>query len=68
MRKFEVGKRYASGAVMFEIVARTAKTVTYKLIQHAGRANERAGEAKKVKVMDWGDKECFFTGVYEVMA
>ena len=53
---------------MFEIVARTAKTVTYKLIQHAGRANERAGEAKKVKVRDWGDKECFFTGVYEVMA
>ncbi len=68
MRKFEVGKRYESGAVKFEIVSRTAKTVAYKLIQHAGRANERAGETKKAKVKDWGDTEYFFTGIYEVMA
>ena len=47
MRKFEVGKRCKSGAVKFEIVSRTAKTVTYKLIQHTGRTNERAGEAKQ---------------------
>lgn len=67
-RKFEAGKRYESGAVKFEIVSRTAKTVTYKLIQHAGRTNERAGEAKKAKVKDWGDTEYFFTGIYEVMA
>ena len=41
MRKFEVGKRYYESGLTFEIVKRTAKTVTYKSIQHAGRINER---------------------------
>lgn len=29
MRTFEVGKRYGEHAVVFEIVKRTAKTITY---------------------------------------
>lgn len=28
MRKFEVGKRYGENAVVFEIIKRTAKTIT----------------------------------------
>ena len=40
MRTFEVGKRYGENAVVFEITKRTAKTVTYAAIHHAGRYNE----------------------------
>lgn len=35
MRKFEVGKRYGENAVVFEIIKRTAKTITYAPIYHA---------------------------------
>ena len=41
MRTFEAGKRYGEHAVVFEIVKRTAKTITYAAVQHAGRYNER---------------------------
>ena len=37
MRTFEAGKRYGEHAVVFEIVKRTAKTITYAAVQHAGR-------------------------------
>ena len=45
MRTFEVGKRYGEHAVVFEIVKRTAKTITYAAAQHAGRYND--SESKK---------------------
>ena len=47
MRKFEVGKRYGENAVVFEIIKRTAKTITYAPIYHAGRYNESKREEKK---------------------
>lgn len=60
MRKFEVGKRYGENAVVFEIIKRTAKTITYAPIYHAGRYNESKREEKTVKIRDWGDREVFF--------
>ena len=50
MRTFEVGKRYGEHAVVFEIVKRTAKTITYAAIHHSGRYNESRREEKKVKI------------------
>ena len=47
MRTFEVGKRYTDGSAIFEIVARTAKTIKFVRVQHAGRFNERKSEEKK---------------------
>lgn len=41
MKKFEIGKRYYESGVTYEIIKKTAKTVTYKAIQHAGKSNER---------------------------
>lgn len=62
MRTFEVGKRYGEHAVVFEIVKRTAKTITYAAVQHAGRYNERKEEPKTVKVRNWDGREVFFAG------
>lgn len=45
MRKFEIGKRYGENAVVFEIIKRTAKTITYAPIYHAGRYNEKVCNA-----------------------
>ena len=53
MRKFEVGKRYYESGLTFEIVKRTAKTVTYKAIQHAGSCNERVVKEATTKIKDW---------------
>ena len=68
MRTFEVGKRYGENAVVFEIVKRTAKTITYAAIQHAGRYNENRREEKRAKVHDWGSREVFFAGSETVEA
>ena len=57
MRTFEAGKRYGEHAVVFEIVKRTAKTITYAAVQHAGRYNERKEEPKTVKVRNWDGRE-----------
>ena len=66
MRKFEEGKRYGENAVVFEIVRRTEKTITYQAIHHAGKFNEIRNEIrkeeKKVKIHNWGDREVFFAG------
>ena len=59
MRKFEAGKRYGENTVVFEIVKRTAKTITYAAIYHAGRANEKKKEEKKQKFMN-GTEEKYF--------
>ncbi len=69
MRKFEVGKRYSeSNAVKFEIVKRTAKTITYVQILHAGRFNETKSEPKRTKIHNWEDREVFFTSHYQLEA
>ena len=62
MRKFEIGKRYAQDGVTYEIIKRTAKTVTYKALQHAGRFNERVLKEATAKVRKWETKEVFFCG------
>ena len=53
MRTFEIGKRYRDGAATFEIIGRTAKTVRFVMIQHAGHFNERKGDEKRAKVNNW---------------
>nr|UWD71780.1 MAG: hypothetical protein [Bacteriophage sp.] len=62
MRKFEAGKRYGENTVVFEIVKRTAKTITYAAIYHAGRTNEKKKEEKKAKIHEWDGREVFFAG------
>jgi len=62
MKKFEAGKRYYASGVTFEIVKRTAKTITYRALQHAGRSNERIMQEKTTKVRDWETREVFFYG------
>lgn len=61
MRTFEVGNRYNVGAYVFEIVQRTAKTIKFVQIQHAGRSNERRLEVTSARINAWDDKEVFFT-------
>ena len=68
MKTFEVGKRYNDGAATFEIVARTAKTIKFVMVQHAGRENERKSEEKKAKINIWNNKEIFVTNIYTVEA
>lgn len=68
MKKFETGKRYGEKAVVYEIIKRTAKTITYRAIQHAGRYNERSGEAITVRVRAWEGREVFFAGTQTVEA
>ena len=63
MRKFETGKRYGEHAVVFEIVKRTEKTITYAAIYHAGRFNEKKREEKKVKIHEWDGREVFLQEV-----
>ncbi len=68
MRTFETGKRYGDNAVVFEIVKRTAKTITYAAIHHPGRYNESRREEKKVKIQNWDGREVFFAGSETVEA
>ena len=62
MRKFEAGNRYEDSNMTFEITSRTAKTVKFVEIQHAGRSNERRSKEKKAYIKDWEDREVFFAG------
>lgn len=68
MNKFEVGKRYNDGSVVFEIVARTNKTVTFVRVQHANRFNERKSEEKKATIKIWNTGEVFTSNDYLVVA
>ena len=68
MRKFEVGKRYEGGSKVFEITARTEKTIKFVEVQHANRANERKSEEKKAKINIWDNREVFFRSDYTVEA
>ena len=68
MRTFEIGKRYNDGVAVFEIVARTNKTVTFVRVQHSGRCNERKSETKKAKILNWDSREVFMVSDYTVEA
>jgi hypothetical protein len=60
--KFEVGKRYkdiSGDGVAYEIIKRTAKTVTFVTIQHEGRSNERTSEQKRARICNWEQGEVF---------
>lgn len=62
MKKFEVNKTYYKSGITFEIVKRTAKTVTYNALQHAGRSNERIMKTATAKIHNWETREVFFCG------
>lgn len=68
MKTFEVGKRYTDGSAVFEIVARTAKTIKFVRVQHVDRFNERKSEEKKAKIQIWGEREVFCNHYYTVEA
>ena len=68
MRTFAVGKRYTDGSAVFEIVARTAKTIKFVRVQHAGRYNERKSEEKKANIQIWDKREVFCNHYYTVEA
>lgn len=53
MIKFEVGKIYKNKSVAFEVVKRTAKTVTIVQLHHFGRWNEKRGTEEKKKVANY---------------
>lgn len=64
MAKFEAGKRYealSGSSIVFEIVKRTAKRITYVEIQHEGRYNEYNSEPKTVAIRNWKTGEAFYT-------
>lgn len=62
MKKFEVGNRYYESGLTYEITGRTAKTVKYVAIQHAGKFNEKRSEERKAKVHEWTNGEAFIDG------
>ena len=66
--KFEAGKKYNDGTRIFEITKRTKTFVSYVVIDHYGRCNEKRKEEKKAKINLWGNKEVFFANPYEVHA
>lgn len=68
MRKFETGKRYNSGAMVYEITKRTAKTVTFKEIDHAGRYNERITKEGRAIIKEWPEREVFIIGTATIEA
>lgn len=62
MTKFEINKRYYESGITFEIIKRTAKTITYNALQHAGRNNERIIKTATAKIHNWETREVFFCG------
>lgn len=62
MKKFEIGKRYYESGLTFEITNKTAKTITYKALQHAGRYNERVVKERRAKLCQWPAGEVFMDG------
>lgn len=68
MKKFEVGKKYRDGAMVFEILERTEKTAKVAYIQHAGRSNEKVTSIKRKKINKWEHTEMIFCDPYEIMA
>lgn len=64
MTRFEAGKIYegfCGSVVKYEIVKRTAKTVTYQEIYHYERYNEYKGVQKTKRIKTWnGNREVMF--------
>ena len=50
MKAFEIGKRYYESGVTYEIIKKTAKTVTYKAIQHAGNVFPVSDDGRPLSV------------------
>lgn len=68
MRRFEINKTYYESGHTFLITGRTAKTIKYVELQHAGRFNERRSEEKKAAIKDWGDREVFMVSCWLIEA
>ena len=79
MKKFEVGNYYTrfedgnnveSASIVYEVVKRTAKTITIVEIQHFGRYNERKSEPKTLKIKDreWNGGEFTTKGDFLIVA
>lgn len=68
MKKFEVGKKYYDGTEVAEIIKRTEKTISYVIIQHEGKINERKSEVKKKKIYNWETEEVFYSNCFEFHA
>lgn len=68
MKKFEVGKRYYTDGVDYEIIVKTEKTITFNIIYHGGRFNEKIAATKKVKLRIWPKGEVFITSNHLVEA
>lgn len=59
MKKFEIGKRYYESGVTYEIIKKTAKTVTYKAIQHAEKATKECWNRKQQSCRSGAKKRSF---------
>ena len=68
MRKFEINKTYYESGITFLITGRTAKTIKYVEVLHAGRFNERRSAEKKASVKNWADREVFTVGFRTIEA
>lgn len=62
MRRFEINKAYYESGHTFLITGRTAKTIKYVELQHAGRFNEKRSEEKKAAIKNWDDREVLMIG------
>lgn len=79
MKKFEVGNYYTrfeddndvkNASIVYEVVKRTAKTITIIEIQHFGRYNESKSEPKTIKIKDraWNGSEFVTKGERLIVA
>ena len=79
MKKFEVGNYYTrfeddnnleNASIVYEVVKRTAKTITIVQIQHFGRYNESTSEPKTIKIKDreWNGSEFAVKGERLIVA
>ena len=79
MKKFEVGNYYTrlendnnveNASVVYEVVKRTAKTITIVEIQHFGRYNESKSEPKTLRIKDreWNGSEFVTNGERLIVA
>ena len=62
MKKFEINKKYYESGLTFLVTGRTAKTIKYVELQHAGRFNEKRSEEKKAAIKNWDDREVLMIG------
>lgn len=58
--ELDVIATYMNDVLVFEVVKRTAKFLTYVEIQKYGKYNETREEPKRTKIHDWDTREVFF--------